>query len=47
VKFCLRCINLYTEKSGLVDEYGSEYLTTSLVHEDELEFATDEDVIGG
>ena len=43
----MRCRNLYSEKSGLVDDDGSEHLTTGLVYEDELDFAIDEDVIGG
>ena len=45
-KLCMLCRNLYSESSGLVDEDGSDMLTCSLLHEGELDFATDEDIRG-
>lgn len=43
---CMLCLNLYSHKSGLVDEDGEDILTCTLVHEDQLHFATDADVRG-
>jgi hypothetical protein len=45
-KLCMLCRNLYSEASGLVDEDGSDMLTCSLLHENELDFANDEDIRG-
>ena len=45
-KLCMLCLNLYTSKSGIVDEDGEDILTCSLVHENELHFACDDDVRG-
>ncbi len=45
-KLCMLCKNLYAEKSELVDEDGSDLLTCSLVHESDLDFATNEDILG-
>ena len=45
-KLCMLCRNLYSEESELVDEDGSNLLTCTLVHEAELDFATDADIKG-
>jgi hypothetical protein len=45
-KMCMLCRNLYSTKSEIVDEDGSNLLTCSLIHESELDFATDEDIRG-
>ena len=43
-KLCMMCTNLVTEASGLVDEDGEDILVCSLIHEDQLNFASDDDV---
>lgn len=45
-KLCMLCRNLYSEESELVDEDGSNLLTCTLIHEAELDFATDADIRG-
>jgi len=45
-KLCMLCKNLYSEASELVDEDGDDLLTCTLVHEAELDFATDADIKG-
>lgn len=45
-KLCMLCRNLMSEDSGLVDEDGTNLLTCTLVHESELDFATDADIRG-
>lgn len=45
-KFCMLCLNLYSKKSEIVDENGENLLTCTLVHEDELHFASDDDIRG-
>jgi hypothetical protein len=45
-KLCMLCRNLYTQKSQLVAEDGSHMLTCSLIHEADLDFATDDDIRG-
>jgi len=46
MKMCMLCANLFTQKSGITLEDGTEMLCCSLVHEDELVFSTDADVRG-
>ena len=45
-RLCMLCRNLVSVASGLVDDAGDETLTCSLVFEDDLQFATDDDVTG-
>ena len=45
-KFCMSCRNLYSIASDIVDEDGDAMLTCSHVLEDELDFATDDDIRG-
>ena len=45
-KMCMLCRNLYSQKSEIVDEDGSNLLTCSLIHESDLDFATDDDIRG-
>ena len=45
-KLCMLCRNLYAEASELVDEDGTDMLVCSIIHEDELDFATDADIRG-
>lgn len=45
-KFCMLCRNLFSEKSGLADEDGNDMLTCNLIHENELDMATDADIFG-
>lgn len=45
-KFCMLCRNLYSEKSELTAEDGSKMLTCTLIHESDLDFATDDDIRG-
>ena len=45
-KACLLCRNLYTESSAILDEDGSNLLVAAVMKEDELDFATDEDIRG-
>ena len=40
------CRNLLSKASRLVDEDGDDVLTCSLIHESELDFASDSDVRG-
>jgi hypothetical protein len=46
-KFCMLCLNLYSRESDIVDEeLGERLLTCTLVHEDELHFANNDDIRG-
>jgi hypothetical protein len=45
-RLCMLCSNLVSVSSGLVDEDGDDILTCSLVFEDQLRFASDDDVKG-
>ena len=45
-KLCMLCRNLMSEKSNLVGEDGEDILTCSIVHEADLDFATDDDIKG-
>ena len=45
-RFCLRCLNLVAESSGLVDYDGTDKLVCNIVHESDLLFASDADVRG-
>jgi hypothetical protein len=45
-KLCMLCRNLMSVKSKLVDEDGNNLLTCSIIHEDDLDFATDDDIKG-
>jgi len=45
-RLCMLCSNLVSVSSGLVDEDGDDILTCSLVFEDQLRFASDDDVNG-
>ena len=45
-KLCMLCRNLFSVQSGVVDEDGSDLLTCSLIHEADLDFATDADIRG-
>jgi hypothetical protein len=44
LKLCMLCMNLYSEKSGLANEDGTEELTCSLVQASDLVFASDDDI---
>jgi len=46
MKPCPLCGNLYTMKSGIVQEDGTDMLCCSLIHEEELVFSSDDDVLG-
>ena len=43
---CVLCSNLYSEKSGIIDEDGTDHLTCEIVHESDLHFASDSDIKG-
>ena len=43
-KLCMMCLNLRTEKSGIATD-GSD-LVCDLIHEHQLQFATDADIMG-
>jgi hypothetical protein len=45
-KMCMKCINLYAEESGILDEEGTDMLTCSLLHEEDLHMARDVDIRG-
>jgi hypothetical protein len=45
-KMCMLCRNLVSVKSQVVDEDGSNLLTCSVVFEKDLDFASDEDILG-
>ena len=45
-KICMLCLNLFAQKSGIVDEDGEDTLTCTLIHESELHFASNTDVRG-
>ena len=45
-KFCMLCRNAFSEKSELVDEDGTELLTCSIIDEEVLSFATNDDIRG-
>ena len=45
-RLCMLCSNLVSVSSGLVDESGDDILTCSLVFENQLRFASDDDVKG-
>ena len=45
-KLCMLCRNLVSETSELTDEDGAKILTCSLVHEDDMDFATSDDIRG-
>lgn len=45
-KMCLLCRNLVSEKSEVICEDGTNLLTCSIIHEHELDFATDADIRG-
>jgi hypothetical protein len=45
-KMCVLCSNLYSEKSGIIDEDGTDHLTCEIVHEADLHFASDSDIKG-
>ena len=40
------CRNLVSYKSGLIDEAGDELLAMNIIHERDLDFATDADIHG-
>ena len=46
MKLCMLCRNLFTEKSEVVGEDGTNLLTCSLIHEADLDFGTTEDIRG-
>ena len=45
-KFCLLCRNLYLEKSDIAGEDGDNLLVCNIIHERELDFATNDDIRG-
>lgn len=45
-KICMLCRNLYSEKSGIVDQDGHDMLTCNIVHEGDLDMAVDADILG-
>ena len=45
-KFCILCRNLYSVKSNIVDEEGENLLTMDKIYEEDLDFATDDDIYG-
>ena len=46
LKICTECRNMYTERSGIVDEDNNDLLICALVRSSEVDFATDDDVRG-
>ena len=38
------CRNLFSEKSGIVDEDDEDILTCSLIHKDDFDMATDDEI---
>ena len=45
-RLCMLCKNLVTAKSGLVDEDGTDLLQCSLIHEKDMDWASDADIFG-
>ena len=45
-KFCMGCRNLYSVSSEITNDDGDDFFTCSLIYEEELDFATDDDVRG-
>jgi hypothetical protein len=45
-KLCMLCKNLYVEKSGITDEDGADQLTSSLIHDESIAFASNEEIRG-
>ena len=45
-RMCLLCRNLVARESGIVDEDGSNLLLSSIVHEADLDFASNDDIRG-
>ena len=45
-RFCMICRNLFSEKSGVVDEDDEDLMTCSIIYKDELDVATDAEVRG-
>ena len=46
LKMCMLCRNLVSEKSELVAEDGTDLLMCSIIHESEIDFASDADIRG-
>ena len=46
LRMCMGCRNLTSRSSGLVQEDGQELLICTIIYENQLDFATDEDVLG-
>jgi len=44
IRICFICRNLIAHASAIKDEEGAAILTSSIIHEEELDFATDDDV---
>ena len=45
-RFCMLCLNLVKRSSGVVDTDGSRLLVSNLIHEHQMRFASDADIIG-
>ena len=43
---CILCRNLFATASGIADEEGADMLTCNLLHEGDLDMATDDDIRG-